>query len=51
MNKKLVSIVIPMYNSEKYIEECIQSILAQDYDNFELILINDGSTAKKRCKN
>ena len=45
MNLELkLSIVIPIYNAEKYLEECISSIINQDYPNFEIILINDGST-------
>jgi len=43
MNSK-VSVIIPMYNSEKYLEECINSVLNQTYKNFELIIINDCST-------
>lgn len=43
LNKK-VSIIIPCYNSEKYIEECIESALNQDYNNIEVIVIDDGST-------
>lgn len=42
MNKK-ISIIIPIYNSEKYINKCIDSILNQTYKDYELILINDGS--------
>lgn len=41
---RLVSIIVPIYNSEKHISKCIKSILSQTYKNFELILINDGST-------
>lgn len=40
----MVSIIIPVYNREKYIEECIRSIQAQSYKNYEIILIDDGST-------
>jgi len=41
-----ISIIVPVYNVEKYIRRCIDSILNQSFDNFELILINDGSTDK-----
>lgn len=40
----LFSIVIPVYNSEKYLKDCLGSILSQSLTNFEVILINDGST-------
>ena len=40
----LFSIIVPIYNVEKFIQYCIDSILTQTYDNFELILVNDGST-------
>lgn len=40
----LVSIIVPVYNIENYLEDCLQSILAQDYEDKELILIDDGST-------
>lgn len=40
----LVSVVLPVYNGEKYLAEAIDSILAQTFANFELIMINDGST-------
>lgn len=46
-NKKPnVSIIMPCYNSEKYIEKAISSILCQTYSDFELIIVNDGSTDK-----
>lgn len=41
---EVVSIVIPAFNVEKYIGECLQSILNQSYRNFEIIVVNDGST-------
>ncbi len=39
-----ISIIVPMYNSEKHIKKCLESILNQTYEDFELLLINDGST-------
>lgn len=43
-NKPLVSVVIPSYNHGKYMTQCIESIMNQSYRNFELIVIDDGST-------
>ncbi len=43
-NYPLVTVVVPAYNHENYIEECINSILGQDYPAIELFVINDGST-------
>lgn len=39
----MISIIVPIYNAEKYLHRCIDSILAQSYTDFELLLINDGS--------
>lgn len=45
MEKKiLISVIVPVYNVEDYIAECIESILNQDYKNIEVILVNDGAT-------
>jgi glycosyltransferase involved in cell wall biosynthesis len=46
METPLISIILPVYNREKYIGESIESILNQTYENFELIIINDGSNDK-----
>lgn len=45
MNKSgLVSVIIPVYNCEKYLEKCLSSVIAQVYNRLEIIVINDGST-------
>lgn len=44
MNTPIISVVMPVYNAEKYLDEAIQSILNQTYEDFEFIIINDGST-------
>ena len=46
MQTYLISVIVPVYNGEKYIKKCINSILNQTYSNFELIIINDGSVDK-----
>lgn len=43
MNRPLISVIVPVYNVEKYVERCIKSILEQTFNDFELIVINDGS--------
>lgn len=43
-NSTIISVIVPIYNCEKYIEKCIKSIMYQTFKSFELILINDGST-------
>lgn len=42
----LVSVIIPVYNMEQFIDECVESVIAQSFDNLEIILINDGSKDK-----
>ena len=42
--KKLLSVIVPVYNSGKYIKQCVNSILNQTYSDLEIILIDDGST-------
>ena len=41
---ELVSIVVPIYNTEQYISKCIESLINQTYKNLEIILVDDGST-------
>lgn len=41
---KTVSVIIPVYNAEKYLRQCVKSVCAQTYENIEILLINDGST-------
>ena len=38
-----LSVIVPVYNAEKYLEKCIESILNQTFNDIEIILINDGS--------
>ena len=43
-SKPLVSVIVPVYNTEDYIQECLNSIINQSLSNIEIILVNDGST-------
>lgn len=45
---KLVSIIIPVYNAEKYLDDCLTSVISQSYKDIEIIVINDGSTDNTR---
>ncbi|MCI9430645.1 MAG: glycosyltransferase family 2 protein, partial [Lachnospiraceae bacterium] len=44
MNK--ISVIIPMYNSQDYIGQCLRSVISQTYRNLEVLVIDDGSTDK-----
>ncbi|GEM_PF-411978 len=44
IEQHLISIIIPVYNKAEYVEDCIQSVVSQDFDNFEVIVVEDGST-------
>ena len=44
MSKPLISIVVPVYNTGKYLHKCIGSLLEQDYPGFEIVVVDDGST-------
>ena len=47
-NKEVVSIVIPIYNVEAYLKQCLETIVNQTYPNLEIILVNDGSPVSQR---
>lgn len=50
-NQYLVSIIMPCYNSARYIDEAVNSVLAQTHENWELLICDDGSTDNSRKKN
>lgn len=50
MKKNKFSIIVSVYNIEKYINKCIDSIINQNYDNYEIIIVNDGSTDSSLIK-
>ncbi len=41
--KEIISIIVPIYNAEKYLDKCISSIVSQTYQNLQIILVDDGS--------
>lgn len=44
MNQPVISVIVPIYNTEQYLRQCVDSILGQTYQNIEVILVDDGST-------
>ena len=44
-----ISVILPVFNGEKYIENAVESVLKQNFNDFELIIVNDGSTDKTHC--
>ena len=48
MKNELITAVIPVYNVEQYLEECVESLFAQTYENIEILAVNDGSTDGSR---
>ena len=44
LNKPCLSVIIPVYNTEQYLPRCVDSVLSQGFQDFELLLVDDGST-------
>ena len=44
--RPIISVIVPVYNTQKFIDRCLKSIIRQTFKNFEIIIINDGSTDK-----
>ena len=44
MKRDLISVIVPVHNGQDYLENCIESIAGQSYDNLEILIVNDGST-------
>ena len=53
MDNRLVSIIVPVFNAEEYIDFCVESLVTQSYSNLEIILVNDGSidSSAELCEN
>lgn len=49
MKNPLVSIIVPVYNTERYIRECLNSLIQQSYSHIEIIAVDDGSTDNSLC--
>ena len=50
MEKPLISVIVPVYKVEQYLDRCVQSIVSQTYENLEIILVDDGSPIRSPCR-
>ena len=46
VSEPLISLIVPIYNVEKYLDRCVKSLVSQTYENIEIILVEDGSPDK-----
>ena len=46
MRNKEISVIVPVYNAENYIAQCMESVLQQTFQSIEIVVVNDGSTDK-----